>query len=283
MMSEHPPVPRQTGRFEHDGEELYYEAIGEDELPWLVLSHGAGGNHAVWFHQVAWFARSFRLLLWDQRGFGRSSNRNGAASPSVAARDLGALLEHLGVAEASLVGQSMGGWAVMGLAVQRPELVKSLVLADTLAGLPIEEWVQRRTLPRRPQAVLGDHPALGPQFRARRPHLAVLYQQLGGWGQPDSERSGALAGLTETVFSSHETSRLSCPVLFIVGSEDEIFPPHWIRRVAATIPGALVEEIEGAGHSPYFEAPDRWNAVVTGHLARTYPTGKSPKRRRSSA
>ena len=260
-------VPRAVGFLERDGEDIYYEVCGEDPNPWLVLGHGAGGNHAVWYQQVAWFCRSFRVLTWDQRGFGRSTNRARAASPVTAAGDLAALLEHLAVGSAHVVGQSMGGWAAMGLALDRPDLVASLVLADTLAGIPVPEWVERRALPRRPESVVGDHPALGPEFRRRHLDRALLYQQLGGWGLPNAEREGALSGLTTTTFGPERTSAISCPVLFIVGSEDEIFPPDWIHRVAAAVPGASVEVIEGAGHSPYFETPERWNSVLTLHLA----------------
>lgn len=262
------PVPRLTGSLERAGEQIYYELIGAEGLPWLVLCHGAGGNHAVWFQQVAWFCRSFRVVTWDQRGFGLSTNRNGLASPTVAAADLVALLDHLRADRAHLVGQSMGGWAVMGAALSRPDLVASLVLADTLAGFPIPEWVQRRALPRQPSPTLGDHPALARGFAARRPDLALLYQELGSWGLPDRERAGALAGLTTTTFTHEDLAGLRCPVTLVVGDEDEIFPPQWIRTVAAAIPGARVKTIAGAGHSPYFERSDRWNVAVTEHLAR---------------
>ena len=262
-------VPRTTGFLQRDGEEIYYEVCGEDPNPWLVLGHGAGGNHAVWYQQVGWFCRSFRVLTWDQRGFGRSTNRAGQASPATAAADLAALLDHLGVGAAHVVGQSMGGWAAMGLTLERPELVISLVLADTLAGIPVSDWVERRVLPRRTESVVGDHAALGPQFRQHHPDRALLYQQLGGWGLPNSEREGALSGLTTTTFGPERTGAIACPVLFIVGADDEIFPPDWIRQVARAVPGATVEVIDGAGHSPYFETPERWNSIVTLHLAAT--------------
>jgi 3-oxoadipate enol-lactonase len=259
-------IPRTTGSFEHDDEDIYYEVCGEEGSPWLVLGHGAGGNHAVWFQQVAWFCRSFRTLAWDQRGFGRSTNRRRAASPAAASADLAGLLDHLLVERAHVIGQSMGGWAAMGLTLDRPELVASLVLADTLGGIPVQEWIERRALPRRAEDVVGDHPALGPQFRRDHLDRALLYQQLGGWGLPNSERAGALNGLSTTTFGPERTAEISCPVLFIVGSDDEIFPPAWIHQVARAVPGATVEVIAGAGHSPYFETPERWNSVVTRHL-----------------
>jgi len=61
---------------------------------------------------------------------------------------------------------------------------------------------------------------------------------------------------------------LQVPTLFIVGSEDTLFPPPLIRKAAAHIPGSHVKVIADSGHSPYFEQPAAWNAALTGFLGR---------------
>ena len=71
------------------------------------------------------------------------------------------------------------------------------------------------------------------------------------------------SGLIENLdVSDAELATLEVPVLFIVGQDDPVFPPSIVRRAAARIPGAEVVEIANAGHSPYFERPDAWNAIV---------------------
>ena len=262
-------TPRTTGFLGHDGEGIYHEVAGPADAPWLVLGHGAGGNHAVWYQQVDHFCDRYRVVVWDQRGFGRSTNRAGRASPQAAAADLGALVDHLGILRAHFVGQSMGGWAAVGLAVSRPEVFVSLTLADTLGGIPVADWLAGRLAPRPVEAVVGDHPALGARFSAEHRDRALLYQQLGGGGVPAADRAGAGTGLFTTTFTADELARIRCPVLFVVGEEDEIFPPAWIREAAGQLPGSAVEVIPGAGHSPYFEAAGRWNEVVGRHLAAT--------------
>ncbi|HET6811028.1 MAG TPA: alpha/beta hydrolase [Acidimicrobiales bacterium] len=259
-------VPRLTGWLEHAGERIYYEVAGSEGAPWLILCHGAGGNHAVWHHQVARFCGTYRVLAWDQRGFGRSTNREGAASPQAAAADLAALVTGLGIRRAHVVGQSMGGWAAMGFCVAHPDVAMSLTLADTLGGIPVAAWAAGRLSPRPVDAVVGDHPALGARFCREHPAQALLYQQLGDWGVPSNERAGAVTGLFTTSFGPEELARVRCPVLFVVGGEDEIFPPAWIAEAAGHLPQATVEEIPGAGHSPYFEVPEQWNAAVGRHL-----------------
>src|SRR3954468_114284 len=121
--------PRRTGFVDHDGERIYYEVVGEGGVP-LVLSHGAGGNHAVWYQQVAPFAVDRTVVTWDHRGYGRSTDRADRSGPEVAVGDLLAVLDALGIERADLVGQSMGGWTVVGAALARPGLARSLVLAD---------------------------------------------------------------------------------------------------------------------------------------------------------
>jgi 2-succinyl-6-hydroxy-2,4-cyclohexadiene-1-carboxylate synthase len=263
MAEEAQPLPvRRAGFLERDGERLYWEDVGEGEA--LVLCHGAGGNHAVWYPQVAAFAEGRRVLVWDHRGFGRSTDRAGRSGPEVAIEDLEALLDHRGLARVDLVGQSMGGWTALGLATRRPERVRALVLADTLGGIASPEIERlgaelRRGPPPAPDR-LGMHPALDPSFAGRDPARAYLYQLLGGFGEPD------LATLLPRLLAHRQPAealaRVTMPVLFVVGERDPLFPPPVVRAAADALADARLAVIPDCGHSPYFEEPDVWNAIV---------------------
>lgn len=255
----------ETGRVASGGEEIYYEVAGDgDEV--VVLGHGLGGNHAVWFQQVPVLGERYRVVTWDQRGFGMSSNRAGASGPPAATGDLTALLDHLVVDRAHLVGQSMGGWAVIGFALRSPERVRSIVLADTIAGIGNEAiGAAMRTPSGRTvePGVVGAHRAVGPAFDRT---LAFLYQQLGGF-RTELDEADMIGKLFSTHHAADAVATLAMPVLCIVGSDDDLMPPAAMREVAAILPNARVVEIPGAGHSPYFEQPDAWNAAVLDFLA----------------
>jgi pimeloyl-ACP methyl ester carboxylesterase len=256
---------RDSGFLERDGERIYYESAGEG--PPLVLSHGAGGNHAVWFQQLPHFAKARRVVLWDQRGFGRSSARVGPNNPQRATSDLAALLDHLEIARADVVGQSMGGWAVLGLALAQPGRVRSLVLADTPGGIDSPElraaWANVGRGAGFAVPELGRHPAVAADFFERHPERAVLYQQLGSFGEP--KLADVLPALVATRHAAAALAKLACPALLIVGEVDGLFSPDLIAASARQLPPACrarVAVIPRAGHSPYFEEPAAWNRVV---------------------
>lgn len=255
-------IPRSEGFLEvADGERIWFETAGVG--PDLVLCHGLGGNGAVWFQQIPYFARNYRVITWDQRGFGRSSNLKRKQGPLSAVSDLLALLDHLAVPRAHLIGQSMGGWAALGAALAAPERIASLVLACTTAGIPVDrDSVTRPAPPPQGHALpLGVHPAIGnrlPQLDLAR---AYLYQALGTFGDrpSDAEFMGILAG---TSFDADALRSLGTPTLMIGGELDPLMTPALLRDASAYLSHSTVVEMTGRGHSPYFEDPDAWNAVV---------------------
>ena len=97
---------------------LYYEQHGSG--PDVVFLHGAGGNHLVWWQQVAAFSREFRCTTFDARGWGLSRGEMAVGRFSLGT-DLVALLERLDIGRAHIIAQSMGGRAVAGLSRLAPQ------------------------------------------------------------------------------------------------------------------------------------------------------------------
>lgn len=253
-----------------DGEVLYVESAtpagdGAAAVP-LVLCHGLGGTHAVWYQQVAHFSAVRRVITWDARGFGASTSASGRAGVVEAAADLGAVLDALEVPVAHVVGQSMGGWTALGFTLAHPERVRSLTLTNSLAGVATEAWVAqvRSTPPAAGPAAVGVHAALGPSLMHDDPAKAFLYQQLGSTREPPAD---AMRSLLHTSFADDALAAVRTPVLMIGSTDDAIFPPVLLREAAARLPTARLEIVEAAGHSTYYERPEVWNELVGSFLA----------------
>src|SRR6266404_7319125 len=92
-----------------EGVDLYYETYGEG--PVLVLLHGGGSNRVVWWRQVPALSQRFRVVIYDQRGFGQSANRDesSAGSSPILSSDLEALLDQLKIDQVeAVIGHSLG-------------------------------------------------------------------------------------------------------------------------------------------------------------------------------
>jgi 3-oxoadipate enol-lactonase len=248
------------------GAQLYYEDTGGDG-PVLLFLHGAGGNHLSWWQQVPVFADEYRCLTMDQRGFGRSPDAAGGPGPAALAADALALLDHLGIARAALVAQSMGGWAAVGAAVLAPARLWAVVLANTVGNLTSPEIAALRgelaaASPPRP-AVLW-HAALGPTFRKGEPVRSFLYAQISGLNPTlPADFRDRLARQTTPV-ERYAAARV--PTLFLTSDEDGLIWPQLSETVHRHVPGSRLVRVEGAGHSTYFERPDVFNREVGAFL-----------------
>jgi 3-oxoadipate enol-lactonase len=245
---------------------IYYQQHGEG--PDVVFLHGAGGNHLSWWQQLPAFADRYRCTVYDARGWGRSQG-DMQVGRFVLGVDLVALMENLGIERAHVVAQSMGGRAVAGLARIAPARIRSLVLCGTTAGATNERVRELQDVlkERRGPGGLREH-ALAEEFEAARPDLALLYRQVNALnparprdflGRPPASYRGSM---------HPALGALGVPILFVVGEHDLITSPEMIREAQGLIPGAAFHQVDGAGHSAYFEAAEEWNAVVSAFLER---------------
>lgn len=258
-----------------NGTHIYYEEHGKG-LP-VVFAHGAGGNHLSWWQQVPQFSRHYRCVIFDHRGWGLSIDENDRG-PAAFTDDLEGLLNHLGVRQTFLVGQSMGGFTCLMFALRHPERVHGVVMANTFAGMRREVWLsadedvraQVRSVWDRRRAD-GIKRALAKGFSARHKERAFLYKEIRllneaaphlVHSQDQVQRLRALERSPDSSATLAALARLQAPVLFIGGEHDEVMPVALMRLAPALLPNARMVEVPGAGHSVYFEEPHIFNRVV---------------------
>jgi pimeloyl-ACP methyl ester carboxylesterase len=243
---------------------IWFESQGEG--PAILFAHGAGGNAAIWYQQVAFFVRQgFRCITFDHRTFARSPAPAATISTPQFRDDAVSVLDAAGVDRAHLVGQSMGGFTVLRMALDVPERVASLTFSATPGGLPNPSPTVAAANLTRSDENSGDN-ILRTMSRksSTNPALMQLYQAISGFNL--EFRITSLRALGRNPVSLDEASGLRCPVLFIAGAEDPLFPAELLRTYLPHIPGSRLVVIEDSGHSPYFEQPEAFNRELLAHL-----------------
>jgi 3-oxoadipate enol-lactonase len=241
---------------------IYHESHGEGAA--IVFAHGVAGNHASWFQQVPTFSRSYRVVTFDHRGFGRSTDPDGLGRSGFV-EDLKTLLDELEIDKACLVGQSMGGGTVVGFAGRYPERVSALVMSDSLFGIDLPESIRAGFEQARDDAAgLGRlERVLGKTFRDAEPAKTHLYQALASFNATDRD---SLPGSWGRLYTPDELKSLGVPILFAVGEHDVLVPAKLVHELSAMIPGSFAVEFSDSGHSPYFECPTEFNDSVVSFM-----------------
>lgn len=263
---------------------LHYSEAGEGGRP-VLLVHGftaERGEVAGVLEPLA--ERGWHAVAPDLRGHGASDRPTdpGAYSFEVLAADLVALADSLGWDRFALVGHSMGGAVAQLVALDHPERLTGLVLASTFHGpvpgitmelVELGRWVVREA------GMVGLADAMAAR-RAESPESTAAFERLQE-AQPDhAERSRARLVATspdmwmalaprfvDQVDRLEALAEVDVPTAVIVGDLDTTMLED-CRRLAATIPGAELTVIAGAGHVPQLEQPEAWESALVGFLGR---------------
>jgi pimeloyl-ACP methyl ester carboxylesterase len=253
--------------------------------PPVVFIHGLSGSWQNWLEQLPVFAREHRVIAFDLPGFGASQMPREKITISGYGRFVNALLDELAVSSAAVVGNSMGGFIGIELAIRFPERVERLVLVSA-AGLSIEYLRNERAL-----AVLGtienrlaaysgwlasrsDALARRPGARrmifgivAHRPDRLpgpLVAEQVRGSGKPGF--LPALDALTDYPIRDR-LGEIACPTLIVWGAEDKLVPARDADEFARLIPNSRKVVWQQTGHVAMLERPAAFNALVQAFLA----------------
>jgi (E)-2-((N-methylformamido)methylene)succinate hydrolase len=253
-----------------DGVRLEYEVHGTGSRV-VVLTHGLGSALGFWTPHRDALAAHYRVLLWDLRGAGASAAPPGPYDPALFARDLAALLDHVGVPEAHLVGHSGGGVVTQRFALDDPERVRSLVLVSTSsevgeqatrAWLRLADAVEQRGFG--PPGV-AEARGFSAAFAAAHPEVVAEVARRTRAGDPAAYAASARA------FASYcwtaDLDRVRAPALVLQGLEDALTPPGGSVILSRRLPRSRLVMVPGAGHNLPLEMPTFFTGVVLAFLA----------------
>ena len=254
---------------ELNGIAVHYADQGDQNGAPVVFSNSLGTDFRLWDQLMPHLPKGLRLIRYDTRGHGLTGAPDGDYFMGDLVADAAALLDHLGVKNCIFVGLSIGGMIAQGLAAERLDLVRGVVLSNTAAKIgTVAMWQDRMEAVRKggiaalEAAILERW--LSPRWRQENP------TELAGWRHmlcrtPVDGYLGCSAAIAETdLFES--TARLTLPTLAIAGSEDGSTPPDLVRETADLVKGSKFHLVRGAGHLPCVEQPEEYAAILTTFL-----------------
>lgn len=237
----------------------------------LVLVHGHPFDRSMWRPQVERFSRAgWRVIAPDLRGYGESTVVPGKTTLDVFARDIAALLDHLGVDRFVLGGLSMGGQIALECHRLFAHRLRGLVLADTSApadGEPMRQW-RRDTADRLVREGMVPY-AEAVLLRMVSPSAPadVASHVLGMMRRTDPEgAAAALRGRAERPDYVPMLPEVAVPALVVVGADDDFTPVADARLMSGAIPGATLVVVEGAAHLPNLERPADFDEALATFL-----------------
>ncbi len=249
--------------------DLHHRFEGPQSAGVVVLSNSLGTALRMWQPQAEALARGRRVLRYDLRGHGRSPVPPPPYSLADLGADLVALLDHHGIARASLGGVSLGGMVSMWVAAHAPERVERLALVSTSALLgPPEGWSARAA------AVLEGGMAavtdtvlerwFTPGFVAAQPEVVagVRAQLL----STPPEGYAACCGVVGSMDLRPDLGAIRAPTLVISAAQDPSTPPEHGRAIAAGIAGARFIELPRGAHLVNLETPTVVTELLLEHL-----------------
>jgi pimeloyl-ACP methyl ester carboxylesterase len=266
-----------------NGVRLNYEVDGAGEP--LVLVHGSWLDLFSWQPIVPHLAGDFETIRYDRRGHGRSETTATQGSLREDAEDLAALIEALGAGPAHVVGNSFGGTVALTFAALRPDLLRTLavhepplfgLVRDDPVAAPVWDEVARRT------AAIFERFECGDDEGGARLFVDTIAFRPGTWDQEFRRGLRRMFVRNAATFVDEYRSpdffdldgealgQLDAPVLITTGSESGIYFHRMAENLERLIPTARRLELEGAGHVPHRDQPERYAGLLA-ELARRAP------------
>jgi 3-oxoadipate enol-lactonase len=253
-----------------NGIRLAYRIDGPEDAPVLVLVNSLGTSMQMWEPQMPRFSRALRVVRYDCRGHGASDAPVGAYTVEQLGRDLLGLLDALQIERAHICGLSLGGMVALWLAVNAPERVDRVVLADTAARIGTAEgWSTRIAL-----VSAGGMGAIGEMVLARflserfRRHYPEAALQIRAILEATNSQGyiGACAALRDADLRA-ALPVIHVPSLIIVGEEDEATPPAQAQDLHSALKRSELVMLREAAHLSNVEQPEAFSSAVLTFLS----------------
>ena len=250
------------------GAKIHYVEAGSGAP--LILIHGLADNVAVWDSVIPSLAAKFRVIAFDQIGFGHSDKPLLSYRVSTFVDFLDGFMTELKIERASLVGNSLGGWAAAAFALTHPERVERLVLSDAAGYAALAKTMDPRALRALRLASREDIRYLGPlTFHDKRFYqdvdLAFKERVTAGDSYTVSQLLDSMTRGDDVL--DNRLHAINRPTLVIWGRDDKLIPLNFGERFHQEVAGSRLRIIDNCGHMPQVECANEFTAAVLEFLS----------------
>jgi pimeloyl-ACP methyl ester carboxylesterase len=267
------PSTRDSGHVDVGGHAIAYERRGSG-VPLLLIA-GTGYPGGTWHVELLdALAAKHTVVTFDHRGTGKTAPSTGRYSTRLFAADALGLLDALGLAAAHVVGHSMGGRVAQWMALDRPDRVRSLILAATgpgqfradrpvTRGIPVHAAVE--LIEKGYERYMRDHIAatfFTPEFARERPEVVHRLHDAFWQNRPDLENYLRHVVARQEHQTAERLAEIRVPTLIVIGDRDTAVMGTGAHTdqsdfLAEHISGATRRVIGGAAHGFFWQAPER--------------------------
>lgn len=244
-----------------------YSVVGEGEPPIFFVA-GMGGAAGYWAPQVQHFAKTHKVISYDQRGTGKTAHVP-VASIDQLAEDALALLDHLGVDKVHYVGHSTGGAIGQRLAVMAPDRFVSLTLYASIAradAFRSRIWAQRiATLEHFGPLAYAKATTLAlypPHWIAANDERLCKDEEVSAKALPPADVMASRINAILTFDNVAELKRITAPTMVLCAQNDTLTPLYFSEEIAREIPGAKLVVAEDGAHAVSRTDPDWFNRTL---------------------
>ncbi len=242
-----------------DDIELYYEVHGEGEP--IIFSHGWVEDCSIWKSQTEFFAKKYKVIVYDQRGHGKSDKPKGDYSIQTLSNDLHSLIQELNLKKVTLVGHSMGGMTALVFALDHPDKVSKLVLVGTTAKMSLSFrifiWIMTHIFSYESFARGSvDYDYYEPSEQVKKEAFDTAMKV------PKSVAYECLKEFTTNYDIRDKVSRIKVPTLIIVGDKDKSTPVEMSQYLNRQIEGSKLKIINDSKHMVMIDKTNELNEIT---------------------
>jgi 3-oxoadipate enol-lactonase len=250
---------------------LSYRLDGDG--PPIVLSHALGCSLGMWNEIAPALSRTGLIVRYDTRGHGRSEVVTDAFPLADLVGDAVRLLDALELDRVTWIGISLGGMVGQGLAIEHPDRVEKLVLANTVSRLSEEgraQWRERARVARSDGMTALADLIMTRYFSAgfRQSRSEVVQRFRNDVVRLDPRGYAVCCEAIAALDYYPALHRIKCPTLAIAGEADPAATPAMVKDIADQIPAATFTTIPDAGHLSVIERPDRFVDILKSFIDR---------------